>query len=221
MSTISGALPGSGRKRRRPAVACSSCRRRKVGCDRKTPCNHCIQYNATCTYHTPEATLRAKSRSISAVNTYSPASPSTLESLHSTKAGQVGRPKETSTPTLSASSNTSSATTLVDPQLDALPNEQPTAVGVQRATATTTASSSPDSLPSNLRGLIQSSSTGQVTKLTNSTPTTTSSRPPLKGRFEKSRFFGQSHWMSSCMQVRSSSWGTDITINKPGLCCRV
>ncbi|KAK2002096.1 fungal-specific transcription factor domain-containing protein [Colletotrichum falcatum] len=39
------------RKRRRPALACEQCRRRKVRCDRNLPCNTCIRTGHTlCTY---------------------------------------------------------------------------------------------------------------------------------------------------------------------------
>ena len=39
------------RKRRRPALSCVECRRRKIKCDRRTPCNHCVQLKiTTCTY---------------------------------------------------------------------------------------------------------------------------------------------------------------------------
>ncbi|KAI1855452.1 hypothetical protein JX266_000317 [Neoarthrinium moseri] len=41
------------RKKRRPALACSSCRRRKIRCDRQTPCEQCIKANIeTCSYVT-------------------------------------------------------------------------------------------------------------------------------------------------------------------------
>lgn len=41
----------SPRKRRRPALACASCRRRKVKCDRNSPCGQCTQRNSNlCTY---------------------------------------------------------------------------------------------------------------------------------------------------------------------------
>ena len=38
------------RKRRRPAVACTECRRRKVKCDRSFPCGPCIQTSLSCGY---------------------------------------------------------------------------------------------------------------------------------------------------------------------------
>lgn len=38
------------RKRRRSARSCQECRRRKVKCDRKEPCNHCILSKNHCIY---------------------------------------------------------------------------------------------------------------------------------------------------------------------------
>ncbi|KAH6851061.1 hypothetical protein B0I37DRAFT_397140 [Chaetomium sp. MPI-CAGE-AT-0009] len=39
------------RRRRRPAVSCILCRRRKIRCDRQTPCSNCVKSkNATCAY---------------------------------------------------------------------------------------------------------------------------------------------------------------------------
>lgn len=38
------------RRRRRPALSCRECRRRKIRCDRNDPCNHCVRHKAQCTY---------------------------------------------------------------------------------------------------------------------------------------------------------------------------
>lgn len=39
------------RKKRRPALACQECRRRKIRCDRQTPCGQCSKSNApSCSY---------------------------------------------------------------------------------------------------------------------------------------------------------------------------
>ncbi|PWY90928.1 hypothetical protein BO70DRAFT_384522 [Aspergillus heteromorphus CBS 117.55] len=38
------------RKRRRPPLACGECRRRKIRCDRKSPCVHCTRFNRVCAY---------------------------------------------------------------------------------------------------------------------------------------------------------------------------
>ncbi|KAL4994910.1 hypothetical protein BDV10DRAFT_197100 [Aspergillus recurvatus] len=43
--------PGPERRRRRPAVSCSLCRRRKIRCNRESPCSNCIKSKAApCVY---------------------------------------------------------------------------------------------------------------------------------------------------------------------------
>lgn len=42
---------GQARKRRRQAVVCTECRRRKIACDRNSPCAQCIQSSSVCTYY--------------------------------------------------------------------------------------------------------------------------------------------------------------------------
>ncbi|KAL1901029.1 hypothetical protein Sste5346_002094 [Sporothrix stenoceras] len=51
MTDING-TPRPARKRRRPAVVCAECRRRKIACDRKTPCGQCALHNVECVYVT-------------------------------------------------------------------------------------------------------------------------------------------------------------------------
>ncbi|KAI1126187.1 hypothetical protein F5Y10DRAFT_245346 [Nemania abortiva] len=38
------------RRRRRPALSCVACRRRKIKCDRANPCARCVSTNTRCTY---------------------------------------------------------------------------------------------------------------------------------------------------------------------------
>lgn len=38
------------RRRRRPALSCLECRRRKIKCDRNDPCAHCVSAKTYCTY---------------------------------------------------------------------------------------------------------------------------------------------------------------------------
>ncbi|KAI1379303.1 hypothetical protein F4677DRAFT_442283 [Hypoxylon crocopeplum] len=38
------------RRRRRPALSCLECRRRKIKCDRNDPCAHCVSSKSQCTY---------------------------------------------------------------------------------------------------------------------------------------------------------------------------
>lgn len=40
------------RKRRRPALSCAECRRRKIKCDRNSPCNQCLRFKSPrCTFN--------------------------------------------------------------------------------------------------------------------------------------------------------------------------
>ncbi|KAF4488272.1 Aspyridones cluster regulator apdR [Colletotrichum fructicola Nara gc5] len=43
--------PGPPHKRRRPAVACTECRRRKIACDLRSPCGHCRRSLSKCVYN--------------------------------------------------------------------------------------------------------------------------------------------------------------------------
>ena len=50
-SPIAHAEPAVPKKRRRPALSCVECRKRKVKCDRNQPCGPCKRMNvSTCTY---------------------------------------------------------------------------------------------------------------------------------------------------------------------------
>ncbi|KAI0798329.1 hypothetical protein GGR55DRAFT_672628 [Xylaria sp. FL0064] len=51
------------RRRRRPALSCFTCRRRKIKCDRASPCARCVSTNTRCTYRlsSETATLPAHS----------------------------------------------------------------------------------------------------------------------------------------------------------------
>ncbi|OIW29326.1 hypothetical protein CONLIGDRAFT_615196 [Coniochaeta ligniaria NRRL 30616] len=40
------------RRRRRPALSCLECRRRKIKCDRNDPCAHCVSTKSPCSYKT-------------------------------------------------------------------------------------------------------------------------------------------------------------------------
>ena len=39
------------KRRRRPALSCIECRRRKIRCDRNDPCTHCISVRIQCTFN--------------------------------------------------------------------------------------------------------------------------------------------------------------------------
>jgi hypothetical protein len=66
MSTSNDLGPTPSRKRRRPPVVCTECRRRKAACDRKMPCAQCIQYDLTCIYQSNTSAPRRPALGLSA-----------------------------------------------------------------------------------------------------------------------------------------------------------
>lgn len=51
------------RRRRRPALSCLECRRRKIRCDRNDPCGHCVVSRNQCTYRLFNAASRNRESS--------------------------------------------------------------------------------------------------------------------------------------------------------------
>lgn len=203
MSTnIDNTLPSGSRKRRRPAVVCNECRRRKIACDRKSPCGQCIQYNSTCIYHSPNfLPSGATQPSLVAANTYtSPPSPITLDTFRSPQAPPSTQLTNTLLPSPSTLNNASGVVALVHTQTPNLP--------VVHATAPLQTSSSAvtDTAPQ------EQNQTLMKTQAASSPTTLTCTQPPLNGRFIKSRLFGRSHWMNSCIQVRMSLWSLLLLI---------
>jgi hypothetical protein len=66
MSTTNDLGPTPSRKRRRPPVVCTECRRRKAACDRKMPCAQCTQHDLTCVYQSNTSALRHPAPGLSA-----------------------------------------------------------------------------------------------------------------------------------------------------------
>ncbi|TFB00258.1 hypothetical protein CCMA1212_007629 [Trichoderma ghanense] len=71
--------------RRRPALSCIECRRRKLKCDRKSPCSRCVSTETQCTYtiyhqgkhraaHGQDGRIRVSSNSMPSPSTIHPAS---------------------------------------------------------------------------------------------------------------------------------------------------
>lgn len=54
------------RKRRRPAVACTECRRRKVKCDRASPCGPCVLSSLICVYNSSSLQFTALTSDLAA-----------------------------------------------------------------------------------------------------------------------------------------------------------
>ncbi|KAL6872756.1 hypothetical protein J3F83DRAFT_730897 [Trichoderma novae-zelandiae] len=71
-------------RRRRPALSCLECRRRKLKCDRKSPCSRCVSTETLCTYtiyqdkprarHGQDGRIQVSSSSVPSPSTVHPAS---------------------------------------------------------------------------------------------------------------------------------------------------
>ncbi|KAK7229700.1 hypothetical protein V2G26_001870 [Clonostachys chloroleuca] len=66
------------RRRRRPALSCLECRRRKIKCDQKSPCTHCSRHKTLCAYRDDVLPIRRRRTPASTTSAPSPdpASPS-------------------------------------------------------------------------------------------------------------------------------------------------
>ncbi|KAL2822620.1 hypothetical protein BJX63DRAFT_441235 [Aspergillus granulosus] len=56
------------RNRRRPPLACEQCRRRKIGCDRKSPCSNCMRSRRSACTYVPVSYNRAVVRYIQTID---------------------------------------------------------------------------------------------------------------------------------------------------------
>lgn len=215
-NTSTSTFNGPSRKRRRPAVVCNECRRRKIACDRKTPCGQCVQYNSTCTYYTPDFSPWPRTQSSTATNTYASSSSSIgLESFRSTEVLPLGLFDDSTAPP-SVDENASTVGALVDPQRTGPPAVHATTLQSLHAAAAaaTAAAAAATASPVQVLTPIRTPEAKQLSEPELSLETVRSYRPPLKGRFSKSRLFGQSHWMNSCIQVWRSWSALSFHLNR-------
>jgi hypothetical protein len=194
------------RKRRRPALSCVQCRRRKVKCDRKLPCTQCSQYNnTTCVYDDPKVLARNKESPPT-----NPGTHNTSSTLLANQSNGIQKSRE------SALFNTSLTSSPPAP-------ESRTRLGsvswgapplVERVRSELSESSvgavAPQSEPSvqelkeRVRKLetIISRSLNYGQGLNENDPNmSTMNVPKLRGNIDKTRFFGMSHWMNTYDEV--------------------
>lgn len=199
----------SGRKRRRPAVVCNECRRRKIACDRHTPCGQCVQHKSACTYsthsHSPSDERRTGRRTW----------PGPAPPPHSNSNSDTSVP---SAP-LSAASNLE-ISAILQPSVGIHGNAalRPAyAVGSRDVNAIRVAPAGlqqsvtgPTVNGINLQNLNVRSNVNGPDRSADTSAEAASSPPAvvaharhrLNGRVDKARLFGQSHWMNSLLQVR-------------------
>lgn len=200
------------RKRRRPALSCVECRRRKIKCDRNVPCAQCTQSNsASCAYkdgypgltkgHTTKANSSAKSLP-SQSNDYGDLRsagltvPFVTDVLDNNAKSNVPLPR---TVPLFEDSH-SNATTLYSPSVGS-PEEPQSEQNVQvllnrvsklEQTLNTVSPGNLDPSWTNFSSNDNHALFGQTTRV----PV-----PELRGSVSKTRLFGQSHWMCSFEHV--------------------
>lgn len=202
------------RKRRRPALSCEQCRRRKIKCDRTYPCGQCIQSKAAaCTYspgsvpksgHVNEgAAQRAKG------TTQVPIGEPTI-SPWATNNG-VSIPNRTRVPPSAASSG--------NPSSDSTSPKAVTLSDVSQTTWPSPNETHEEGLNNSKELLIRILEKLSEPKTKRDVPSSTVEREEFRfsldqkdktrGTVSKTRFFGQSHWMYSFGAVSiltSSFW---------------
>ena len=174
------------RKRRRPALSCEQCRRRKIKCDRSYPCGQCLQSKtSTCSY-SPDTIRRIRHVSEStAAPVQSPggipnrARDAPLDFSHTSSAAVSPNSVPQSEVTLPSSWTSPSV-----PSNDHI-NDPKTLLGRLENVEKKLASSGSQPYFSTC----ESFNSGPLAK-------------GLRGTVSKTRFFGPSHWMHSYGVVR-------------------
>jgi hypothetical protein len=213
------------RKRRRPALSCTECRRRKIKCDRNMPCNHCIaSKNSECSYkdaHPAVANRRTTASPNSTLGNMrsgaletSPRGPESIESIfHITGLEDRSSFHITSGAGLindtSSKESYSSTVAPVDPHF-AKVNSQ-VLVDRVRKTGGSTPNSNDLEKRDQMFGvdfstfedvIVQDGDSRNVLRTKVFTHSEGTPIQEMKGTLCKTRFFGQSHWMNCFEQVR-------------------
>jgi len=197
--------PGSApsRKRRRPPVVCTECRRRKSACDRKMPCAQCTQHSLVCIYQNDHSTPQRSAPGLSRESLRS-ANPNTSpeHSRMSVTACENSAANVASPPIGPPSDVARIGGTLNDSTLP-IP-------GVTVTPALTASSSMPGTLdqrvgPPQPQNRVWVNFDGTLVPTGHPLSARDDRTRDHKGRYLKSRLVGQSHWMNSSFQVSSYS----------------
>ncbi|KAH7082142.1 hypothetical protein FB567DRAFT_530667 [Paraphoma chrysanthemicola] len=184
---------GPAKRRRRPALSCAECRNRKVRCDRREPCGSCTRLRSeTCTYRPQRPGIR-------------PRSPADTSASASGTNDQDHGNSARSSPQQSAPSNEFHL--MVNryvapgifgehgkPQLTPLPVHRP------NLTLNSHSESSESALIAGLLERIrslESRETARVDRSASTSSTIPEGQDNSTGRFIKSKFYGQSHWVNA------------------------
>ncbi|KAL2071166.1 hypothetical protein VTL71DRAFT_12401 [Oculimacula yallundae] len=191
------------RKRRRPALACEQCRRRKIRCDRNVPCENCARSaSEACTYvldDTETVQMKPNRPRTSTNDNVTPRPKNPSINLDSSRAISSLNPSPSKfygvQDATSSSFNRSSAWTKSDLESSSdlelthpISNSQ---VLVDRVRF----------LEQKLADVVSFQYAGSFMSYSSEGPDPEISAS-VRGTFSKTRYFGQSHWMNSAEQFR-------------------
>ncbi|KLJ12492.1 hypothetical protein EMPG_12485 [Blastomyces silverae] len=188
------------RKRRRPAVSCVLCRRRKIRCNRQTPCSNCVRSkNSSCIYgndlaDTPRRNL-APALKAQQPNHSAPA----IEcSGFGSGSMSPGRP----VPSIVNSSTTPSTTpSRLSQEVDYLKNRV-RQLEERLSQVTEKAARSPGSTSTSTINIETTSSSLAGTFSVHNESRPSGETPAInRGVLHKTRLFGQSHWGNGAVQI--------------------
>jgi hypothetical protein len=202
------------RRRRRPALSCSECRRRKIKCDRKLPCNHCTQTpSVACSYQDGYPAVANRR-----TGPKGPPTPSSVNMNHHLRIAEVAGSTDLlpqSVPSLvddgSQSGRGSWNLTPASTTVGNSPSETKLPSGVKEQSSLGLGPlSKKNDQPNWVMGLSFSTFEDVIIQdgderntLRTKVFTDSNSTPihDLKGTLCKTRFFGQSHWMNTFKQA--------------------
>jgi hypothetical protein len=212
MSASSNAHSAPSRKRRRPPVVCTECRRRKSACDRKNPCAQCIQYDLTCVYQNSQSAPRHPAHGlplepVASVTTNTSSEHSSIPVRASDEtAANVTLPCDQAISEAGFQQSTPLVSNCGVPAEGALNDATFPMLGAILTPSVTASSSTLGAIDKGV-GLSRSQTRARnnpdetLVQSGNILPEQNGQTSGLKGRYLKSRLFGQSHWMNSCFQV--------------------
>ncbi|EEQ87416.2 C6 zinc finger domain-containing protein [Blastomyces dermatitidis ER-3] len=197
------------RKRRRPALACDQCRRRKIRCDQKVPCDQCHRSKKSlsihaCTYtHAQTSAGPSSSSSARCCDSSQPQRPSALQAppAPTVPIPQISRPGNfPSYPSPFTANESDQSTHADDQRSDVTGSIRNVAQDLQSAA---TIQALVDRVRLLEKKLAQSTSTSSVAassspggRRLDALEDREALHTPVRGTFSKTRFFGQSHWMN-------------------------
>ncbi|TGO21656.1 hypothetical protein BPAE_0207g00110 [Botrytis paeoniae] len=191
--------PTQPRKRRRPALSCIQCRRRKIKCDRNMPCGQCISSKTSACQYSSDPAPQSKRSRVNGNGQY-PVTPSTVD--HS--------PGSTTHASPNCNGGTDNVTNGIPPNSTSFWAERTPIVEGSlplRGQAIVPHQTPPDPTVQALLDRVHKleqiiSETDAMNDGPNLLSDSYVRGPSLRGSLSKTRFFGQSHWMNSIDQSK-------------------